>query len=539
MIHASSFWQQLEMLQQKIYALQLIDLFHEDKHRMKKYSVDAAGLHLDFSKNFINDAIFEALLGLTTEARLEQKIQSLFAGENINHTENKSAGHLELRKPLSHCNAQVIESRANLKAFVQALHMGMIAGATGKPITDIINIGIGGSDLGPKLACEALKNHSSDKFNFHFVANVDEYEINQVLKKINLETSLFIVASKSFSTIETLTNMQSAKAKFQHFEDQDAWKKHFVAVTARPDKALEAGFLDDYILDFCENVGGRYSLWSSVGLSIAVALGFEKFEAMLAGAHAMDEHFRQAEFHQNMPVILALLEIWYNNFWGSQSHAIIPYASQLNLLPKYLQQLVMESNGKAINSHSEFLLYDASPIIWGEVGTNCQHSFLQLFHQGLRLIPADFIVAMQTQGSGNHQQQLVANCFAQASVLMKGKNLPEAKKELMLQGLSETQAEALAPHRVLPGNNPSNMILMESISPETFGALISLYENKVFTSAMIWDINPFDQFGVEMGKVVASDLLKSITDPEAKHPNFDPSTNDLIQRYRKYIYEKA
>jgi len=434
---------------------------------------------------------------------------------------------------LSLAKPEVAEGRGQINEFVSAIHSGTIAGATGEKFTDVVNIGIGGSDLGPKLVCEALKEYQINNMKFHFISNIDDYPLNNVLQTLKPENTLFIVASKSFSTPETFQNMQTAQKWVEKKLAGDAWKKHFVAVTANAEKAIQKGFQGKFIFPFGEAIGGRYSLWSAVGLSIALCVGNENFEKLLNGAHAMDEHFRTAEFQQNMPVILALLEIWYNNFWGGQSHAVIPYLSQLNLLPCYLQQLVMESNGKSVNSKHEFLNYDTSPIIWGEAGTNCQHSFMQLFHQSLRLIPVDFIASLTTKGDKEHHQQLLANCFSQARVLMLGKELCTVEKELAaadpIKDAEDTQK--LAPHKVLPGNNPSNMILMEALTPETVGSLICLYEHKVFVSAMIWDINPFDQWGVEMGKIEAKNLLPKIQKNELDL-EYDPSTNKLIQLYR-------
>lgn len=537
MINTTLPWRQLELLQQEIYTKELVDLYTEDKHRMEKYSLKAAGLFLDFSKNYLNDEIFELLLALTTEANLEEKIKGFFAGELINHTEKKSAEHPELRKPLSRAKPEVIAGRKQINEFVTAIHDGELVGATNEKFTDVVNIGIGGSDLGPKVACEALKEYQINNMKFHFISNIDDYPLNNLLDTLNPETTLFIVASKSFSTPETLKNMETAQAWFKQSMTEDAWQKHSVAVTANPEKAMKQGFQESFIFPFGDTIGGRYSLWSAVGLSIALCVGNDNFEKLLNGAHAMDEHFRTSEFHQNMPVILALLEVWYNNFWGGQSHAIIPYLSQLNLLPSYLQQLVMESNGKAVNSEHEFVNYDTSPIIWGEAGTNCQHSFMQLFHQSLRLIPVDFIASLTTKGDKEHHQQLLANCFSQARVLMLGKELHTAEEELVAAGNAE-EAKTLAPHKVLPGNNPSNTLLMEALTPETVGALIGLYEHKVFVSAMIWDINPFDQWGVEMGKVVAKDLLPKIQKNELDL-DYDPSTNTLIKLYRDNNNEKT
>lgn len=533
----------LKKLQQHFQAITLQSLFVKDRQRAKTYSQEAAGIFLDYSKNLFDITVFEQLLVLTQTANLSEKIQDLFAGKPLNITENRPALHTALREPLTHARTEIVLARQKMKIFCESVLNGKITGFSGKPFTDVISIGIGGSDLGPKLVCEALKPYQTNKLNFHFISNIDDYHLNQLLKKLNLETTLFIIISKSFTTTETLLNMQTAQQWFiKYSKNPLTWAQHFIAVTANIAKATAANFKEEFIFPFWDWVGGRYSLWSTVGLSIALCIGFSNFERLLAGAHAMDQHFKESNFNENMPVILALLEIWYSNFWQAETYAVIPYAPQLNFFPAYLQQLVMESNGKNVNSVGETLNYKTSPIIWGEIGTNCQHSFMQLLHQGQRLIPVDFIAVLTAASWKEHHQQLLANCFSQARVLMIGKNKETVAAELSSAGFSEAYIEKLTPHKVLSGNHPSNMLVLSKLTPEILGALIALYEHKVFTSAMIWGINPFDQWGVEMGKQVAVDVLATMQKNELflkEEEQYDSSTNQLIERYRYKNNEKT
>ncbi len=524
--------EKLQTLQKNFQSIELQTLFAIDDQRAKTYSQEAAGIFLDYSKNLFDSSVLEQLLELTQAANLQEKIQDLFAGKSLNNTENRPALHMQLREPLKQAKSEIAIMRQRMQTFSEAIIAGKITGFSGKSFTNVISIGIGGSDLGPKLVCEALKHYQNNSLNFHFISNVDDYHLIQILKNLKPETTLFIITSKSFTTIETLLNMQTAKQWFiNNSKTRDGWKDHFVAVTANTAQAKLAEFKEEFIFPFWDWVGGRYSLWSTVGLSIALCIGAKNFEKFLAGAHAMDNHFKESNFNENMPVILSLLEIWYSNFWHAETQAIIPYAAQLNFFPSYLQQLIMESNGKNVSRAGEILAYKTSPIIWGEAGTNCQHSFMQLLHQSQRLIPVDFIAVLTTSGSKEHHQQLLANCFSQARVLMTGKDKNVALDELNAADFSEADAKKLAPHKVLPGNRPSNMLILQAATPETIGALIALYEHKVFSSAMIWNINPFDQWGVEMGKQVATTMLPKIKKNEL-FLDYDTSTNQLIELYR-------
>lgn len=529
--------EKLKQLKETFATKKLQQLFAEDPQRAEKYSLQAAGIFLDYSKNLIDVAVFEQLLGLTESANLSQKIQNLFNGAVVNFTENRPALHTTLREPIKSATPEIAAVRQQMKNFSDAINAGVILGHDGKRFTDVVNIGIGGSDLGPKIVCEALRAYQKNALNFHFISNIDDYPLIQLLNKLNPDTTLFIVASKSFTTIETLLNTETAKQWFiEKTQQSDAWQQHFVAVTANPAKAKEAGFKT--IFTFWDWVGGRYSLWSAVGLSIVLCIGADNFEKFLAGAHAMDLHFKENEFNENMPVILALLEIWYANFWQAETHAVIPYCAQLHYLPNYLQQLVMESNGKSVNRMGETVSYQTSAIIWGETGSNCQHSFMQLLHQSQRLIPVDFIASLTTEGSVQHHQHLLANCFSQARVLMTGKTVATAAAELLSSGMTAEAAKQLAPHKFMPGNHPSNMILLEKLSPETLGALIALYEHKVYVAAAIWNINPFDQWGVEMGKQVATAMLPTFQ-KNGLCLEYDASTKQLLQYYRDYNNEKT
>lgn len=538
MLHTTTTWKKLLQYKETLAAQSLLDLFNTDPNRARTFSLQAAGIFLDYSKNRVTYEVLEQLLELTEQTQLPKKIEILFSGLNVNTTEQRPAIHTALREPLQSAKPEIKNVREQIKTFCKAIDAGQLKGYSGAAFTDIVNIGIGGSDLGPKLACDALKPYQKNNLRVHFISNIDDYPLNQLLKTLNADTTLFIIVSKSFNTIETSLNMHTAKEWLEQATTRpDIWQRHFIAVTANIAKAKKAGFKEASIFPFWDGVGGRYSLWSAVGLAIALCIGAENFEAMLGGAHAMDLHFKNNAFNENMPVILALLEIWHSNFCLAQTHAIIPYNEKLRLLPSYLQQLVMESNGKSVNDQGKVLPYSTSPIVWGEVGTNCQHSFMQLLHQSKHLIPVDFIAVLRSEGRVDPHQQLLANCFSQANVLMIGKDFETAKKELQSAGFTEAEAKRLASHQVLPGNRPSNMLLLKELTPASLGALIALYEHKVFTTAVIWGINPFDQWGVEMGKRVATELhpkFQSLEDDSA----YDSSTRQLLALYRD-AHEKS
>ena len=492
-------------------------LFQEDSQRFEKYSLKAGELKLDFSKNLVNDDIWEQLINLAQQSPLETHRAAMFAGEKINNTEDRAVLHAALRSTESDALSAEEKARAEqverqlqaVKAVSEEIRSGSWTGSTGKPITDIINIGIGGSDLGPKMACTALEEYAHERINVHFISNVDGAQILSTLKKLDPETTIVSIASKTFTTQETMLN---AKTAIQWFKDNLGLENpknsaHFIGLTANPEAAINYGIPKYQILEFSDWVGGRYSLWSSIGLSIAISIGFENFKQMLDGAREMDLHFQQAPLEKNMPVILALLGIWYSNFLNAQSIAIIPYCERLLLLPSYLQQLDMESNGKSTSLQGESVSYNTGPILWGQTGTNGQHAFFQLLHQGTRLAPIDFIAPVKDNLSNpEHHQVLLGNMLAQSSALMEGQAAPEGEQ-----------------HRYYPGNKPSNTLLLNELSPKNFGALIALYENKVFVQGSIWNINSFDQWGVELGKKMANSLL----DQGSSASNLDASTKAL------------
>jgi glucose-6-phosphate isomerase len=427
----------------------------------------------------------------------------------------------------------VNEVLAKMKTFTEKVRSGEWKGFTGKSITDIVNIGIGGSDLGPFMVTEALKPYGKEGLNVHFVSNVDGTHIAETLKKVNSETTMFIVASKTFTTQETLTNADSAKRwLLDVLKDETAVAKHFVALSTNAKAVAAFGIDTNNMFEFWDWVGGRYSLWSAIGLSIALYIGYEHFVALLQGAHDMDEHFRTADFDKNIPVILALLGVWYNNFFGADSHAILPYDQYMHRFAAYFQQGDMESNGKGVTKSGESVDYSTGPIIWGEPGTNGQHAFYQLIHQGTKLIPCDFLAPVQSQNPiGDHHEKLLANFFAQTEALMKGKTIDEAKRELLATGMAAHEIDLLLPHKVFSGNRPTNSIFFKKLTPSTLGSLIAMYEHKIFVQSIIWDINAFDQWGVELGKQLANMILPELKSNE-KITSHDSSTNGLINFYK-------
>ncbi len=517
-------------------------LFAEDPSRGRRLSVEAADLYLDYSKNWLDDHTLTLLCQLADQAGLPRRIQELFAGAPLNHTEGRAVLHTALRgsadasvqadgQPVL---AQVNATLARMGAFVQQLHQGQWLGFTGKAVTDVVSIGIGGSFLGPKVMTEALKPYWQHKVRVHFVANVDGTAISEKLKALDPETTLFITASKSFGTQETLSNSQAARAWLEAagagFADL---AQHFVAVTANIPKAEAFGIKAENCFPMWDWVGGRYSMWSAIGLPIALAVGMEHFQALLAGARAMDSHFATAPLAENMPAIMALLGIWYINFHGAQSQLLLPYDHYLRAFPAYVQQLDMESNGKRCTRAGETADYGTGPVIWGSEGTNGQHAFHQLLHQGQVLVPADFILPLNSHNPlGDHHAMLAANCFAQSQALMEGKTLAQAKQELQAQGLSPQQVAALAPHKVMPGNRPSNTLLMDRLTPQTLGALVALYEHRTFVQGVLWDLNSFDQWGVELGKVLGQGILDRLKAKDAKL-DLDSSSNELMARFRQ------
>ncbi len=540
---SSTAWQALKAHHAAIEPVHMRRMFRDDPARFGKFSLQLGSLLFDYSKNRIDEETIRLLLALAEQAGLPACIGRMFGGEKINFTEQRAALHTALRnrsgQPVYLDGKDVMPDVRRvlelMRRFSNAVRGGGHRGHTGKPITDIVNIGIGGSDLGPLMACEALKPYSSKKLRAHFVSNVDGTHLAETLKKLDAETTLFIVSSKTFTTQETLTNARSARAWLvEKLGDERAVAKHFAAVSTNLKATGEFGIHPDNVFEFWDWVGGRYSLWSAIGLPIALYIGMERFEELLGGAYAMDEHFRNAPLEKNMPALLGLLGVWYGNFFGAQSNAVLPYDQYLHRFPAYLQQLEMESNGKRVDRDGNAVNYDTGMVIWGEPGTNGQHAFYQLLHQGTRLIPADFLAPLRSHNPiGEHHAILLANCFAQAEALMLGKTADEARTELEAQGLRGEALETLLPHKVFPGNRPTNTLLFDRLDPHMLGMLIALYEHKVFVQGVVWNINSFDQWGVELGKQLAGKILPELRGAElSRH---DASTGRLINHFRKHV----
>jgi glucose-6-phosphate isomerase len=537
----SAAWQALSLHQQDIRKKTMRDMFAADSARFDKFSLQIDGLLLDYSKNLITEETLTLLLNLARQSKLHEWIERQFNGDKINTSEARAVLHTALRSPR---NANVTLDGKNVIADVHRVldHMrrysedvrsGAVRGHTGKKIRHLVNIGIGGSALGPLMACEALKHYGSADLTAHFVSNVDATDIAETLKQLDPETTLFIISSKTFTTQETITNARTARAWLvEHLGSEAAVAKHFAAVSTNLSETSKFGIDPENVFEFWDWVGGRYSLWSAIGLPIALYIGMENFERLLSGGHAMDEHFRQAPLEKNMPVILAMLGIWYGNFFAVGSYAILPYDQYLQHFPAYLQQLEMESNGKRIDRSGNLIDYDTHFTVWGEPGTNGQHSFYQLIHQGTRMVPTDFLAPLSSLNPiGEHHTMLISNCFAQTEALMLGKTETEARAELQQQGLSSNAIEALLPYKIFPGNRPSNTLLFDKLDPYTLGMLIALYEQKIFVQSVIWNINAFDQWGVEFGKQLANKLLPELRAHETVTTH-DASTNNLINLFR-------
>jgi len=502
-------WLSLQEHFDNIKQYRLRDLFIYRPHRVKNFSLSVADITLDYSKNQLTDEIISQLIMLANKCKLPQAIEHLFSGHPVNFTENRPALHTALRDMTNDAfmlGEQNIKDDVNhalqkMETFTKALHSGQWKGATGEKITDVVNIGIGGSDLGPKVVVEALSAFHVADMNCHFLSNIDPIQLDTLLNKLAPETTVFIVSSKSFTTRETLLNANAAKTWLIKSLGETAIKNHFLAASSNMKACKTFGIPEGNIFQLWDWVGGRYSLWGSTGLIIALAVGFENFKALLAGAHEMDQHFKTVPFEKNMPVLLGLIGIWYINFFKAKTHAILPYTELLQSLPAHLQQLDMESNGKRRRQDGTEVNYETGPIIWGGKGCNGQHAFHQLLHQGTHFIPADFIVPKTSHSTlKEHHDLLVKNCENQTKALLKGKSYHDALNELMKAGLSEQEAKQLAPHKVIPGNNPSNTIYLEAINPKSIGTLLALYEHKVYVQSKIWGINAFDQWGVELGK---------------------------------------
>lgn len=517
-------------------------LFREDPARYEKFSVKFNEILLDYSKNRINETTMALLIQLAKECGLKEAIEAMFTGEVINETEGRAVLHTALRnqwnEPVKVDGADVMPDvngvLRKIEQFSHSVISGEWKGYTGKTITDIVNIGIGGSDLGPVMVTEALKAYKNH-LNLHFVSNVDGTHIIETLKKVKAESTLFLIASKTFTTQETMANAHTARNWFlqEGASDSDV-AKHFAALSTNEKAVAAFGIDTNNMFGFWDWVGGRYSLWSAIGTSIALGIGFDNFKALLAGAHAMDRHFRETEFEQNLPVIMALLGIWYNNFFEAESHAILPYDQYMSRFAAYFQQGDMESNGKYVDRNGEKVNYQTGPIIWGEPGTNGQHAFYQLIHQGTKLIPADFIAPAQSHNPvGAHHSLLLSNFFAQTEALMNGKTEEEVIAELKEAGKSEQEIEALAAFKVFEGNRPTNSILVKKITPETLGSLIAMYEHKIFVQGIIWNIFSFDQWGVELGKQLANKILPELQTKDFIHSH-DSSTNGLINQYKEW-----
>ncbi|MDO8293885.1 MAG: glucose-6-phosphate isomerase [Gallionella sp.] len=540
---SSPAWQALKVHHAAIEPLHMRRMFRDDPARFGKFSLQLGNLLFDYSKNRITDETIKLLVALAVQAGLPAAIGRMFGGEKINFTERRAALHTALRNRSGHpvyvdgkdVMPDVRRVLGLMRRFSDAVRGGGHRGHTGKQISDIVNIGIGGSDLGPLMVCEALKPYASTKLRAHFVSNVDGTHLAETLKKLDAETTLFIVSSKTFTTLETLTNARSARAWLvEKLGDERAVAKHFAAVSTNLDATAQFGIHPKNVFEFWDWVGGRYSLWSAIGLPIALYIGMDSFEELLGGACAMDEHFRSVPPEQNIPVLMGLLGVWYGNFFGAGSNAVFPYDQYLHRFPAYLQQLEMESSGKRVDRDGNAVDYDTGMVMWGEPGTNGQHAFYQLLHQGTRLVPADFLAPLHSHNpTGEHHAILLTNCFAQTEALMLGKTEAEVRAELEAQGLHGEELEALLPHKVFPGNSPTNTLLFDRLDPHTLGMLIALYEHKVFVQGVVWNINPFDQWGVELGKQLAGKILPELRDA-ATVSTHDASTGGLIDHFRKH-----
>jgi len=535
-------WKKLENHFREIKSVQIKDLFDQDPQRFNKFSLKFDDILVDFSKNIITEKTLKLLLGLAEEVDLKDAIEKMFSGEKINETENRAVLHTALRNrsntPVFVDDKDVMQEvnavLSQMKIFSEKVIYGKWKGYSGKAITDIVNIGIGGSDLGPVMVTEALKYYKKTNIDVHFVSNVDGTHIAETLKNLNPETTLFIIASKTFTTQETMTNAHSARKWFlRKAKDETQIKKHFVAISTNKMAVEEFGIDPENMFVFWDWVGGRYSLWSAIGLSICCSIGFDNFKELLSGAHQIDRHFKDTPFVKNIPVILALIGIWYNNFFKAESHAILPYDQYLHRFAAYFQQGDMESNGKYIDRNGNEVDYQTGPIIWGEQGTNGQHAFYQLIHQGTKLIPCDFLApAISHNPIGDHHTKLLSNFFAQTEALMKGKTKEEILAELKSAEKSDEEIEKLLPFKIFKGNKPTNSILFKKLKPRTLGSLIAMYEHKIFVQGIIWNIFSFDQWGVELGKRLAKKILPELENEE-KIFNHDSSTNGLINAFKE------
>ncbi len=534
---ATASWTKLSLHLDEMKEVKMQDLFIENHDRAEEYHIQWNDFLIDYSKNIVSKKTMNLLLELTKEIHLKEAIKAYFEGENINETEERAVLHTALRSPKNasvlvngeNVMPNIFEVKQKIKSFIEDVISGKLKGYTGKPFTDVINIGIGGSDLGPAMVVEALqfyKNH----LNLHFVSNVDGDHVQEILKKINPETTLFVIVSKTFTTQETLTNSETIRTWFLKNASIEDVAHHFVAVSTNIQKVTQFGIDANNIFPMWDWVGGRFSLWSAVGLSISLAVGYDHFEELLEGANAMDNHFKNESFEHNIPVVLALLSVWYNNFFGAESEAIIPYTQYLQKLAPYLQQGIMESNGKSIGRDGKPVNYQTGTIIWGEPGTNSQHAFFQLIHQGTKLIPTDFIGFVDSlYGDQDHHDKLMSNFFAQTEALLNGKTEAQVTAEFHKQGVSEERAKFLLPFKEFAGNKPTNTILIQKLTPKSLGSLIAMYEHKIFVQGVIWNIFSYDQWGVELGKQLANSILDEINSSIIK--NHDSSTKFLLNYF--------
>lgn len=534
----TSEWQALKNHHNEIHSAHLKEFFDIDPQRFEKFSLHETEIFIDYSKNHVTEKTIELLCALARAQKLENAIQDMFNGVEINCTEKRAALHIALRNlnenpDWSNNNIFMSDIKAvltKMSNLATQLQNNTWPNIFNKPITDIVTIGIGGSELGPALALEALHSFTTNKFRFHFISNIDNTHVLSILKQLDPTSTLFIVSSKSFTTLETLSHLTEIQNWFYSETQSDQWAKNFIAVTANPQKALEKGFLAKNIFSMWDWVGGRYSIWSAIGLPLVIGIGMKNFTQLLEGAHSIDRHFYSRPLHKNIPIILGLLSIWYINFFETKAHAILPYDESLKLLPQYLQQMGMESNGKQVTHDGRSIDYPTSSVIFGQTGTKGQHSFFQLLHQGTHLIPADFIISLKSHyDDDKYHAFLVANALSQSNILMKGKTYQEIKNEMQAQGFSLEEINRLSPHKLLPGNRPSNTILLNKLTPFTLGSLLALYEHKTYVESVIWQINAFDQWGIEEGKKVALAILPNLLN--GKCQSFDSSTNALIRRY--------
>ena len=535
-------WQALQQHHEKMSSVHMRDLFAEDTERFNRFTEEFNGILLDYSKNIITEETMSLLLALAEQADIKSWSERMFTGEKINITEDRAVLHVALRNrsntPIMVDGEDVMPAvnavLDKMRGFSESVRSGDWKGYTGKTIKDVVNIGIGGSDLGPVMVTEALKPYTKRDLNVHFVSNIDGTHMAETLRVCDPETTLFIIASKTFTTQETITNANTAKDWFlKKAGDQSAVAKHFVALSTNAKEVAEFGIDTNNMFEFWDWVGGRYSFWSAIGLPIAVAIGMDNFEELLAGGHDMDNHFRNTPLEKNIPVILALIGIWYNNFYGAQTVALLPYDQYMHRFSAYFQQGDMESDGKRVNRDAEVVDIQTGPIIWGEPGTNGQHAFYQLIHQGTKMIPCDFLAPVETHNPvGEHHPILLSNFFAQTEALMKGKTRAEARAELEASGMSGEKLEELATHKEFAGNKPTNSIMFQKLTPRMLGSLVAMYEHKIFVQGIIWNINSYDQWGVELGKQLAKAILPELTG-EGDVTSHDCSTNGLINHFKK------